>query len=238
MKTMRLITVAAALLALTAIQAAAAQDASTTQPAGPGAAPQPATVAVCDMAAVFKNYDRANDLNKKLKSRVEELKAEAKKRGDEIDKIQNTIEELKPGSKESDAALDKMTKLTIERQAWINFQDELAKREDFRLTKDLYDDVLGRGGKNCPREGLPGGAVQGDEQPGQPQYRRTAPADVAAEGLVQRSIAGHHRGRHQAAQPRLRGQARHAVRRKSQASSTKSQTNDKAQRNNAQNRRG
>ena len=142
MKTMRLITVAAALLALTAIQAAAAQDASTTQPAGPGTAPQPATVAVCDMAAVFKNYDRANDLNKKLKSRVEELKAEAKKRGDEIDKIQNTIEELKPGSKESDAALDKMTKLTIERQAWINFQDELAKREDFRLTKDLYNDVL------------------------------------------------------------------------------------------------
>jgi Skp family chaperone for outer membrane proteins len=35
-----------------------------------------------------------------------------------------------------------MTQLTIDRQAFLNYQDELAKRETFRYTKEVYQDVL------------------------------------------------------------------------------------------------
>ena len=51
-------------------------------------------VGVCDVVAVFKNYDRAKDLTNKLKARIDEIHAEGDKRGKEIDKIKMTMEEL------------------------------------------------------------------------------------------------------------------------------------------------
>jgi Skp family chaperone for outer membrane proteins len=106
------------------------------------AAAAPAKTAVCDLFIILKNYDRGNDLKKELKDRMDKITAEGDKRGKEITKIQDTLEELKPGSKEYDAQLNKMTQLTIDRQAFLNYQDELAKRETFRYTKDVYQDVL------------------------------------------------------------------------------------------------
>jgi Skp family chaperone for outer membrane proteins len=106
------------------------------------AAAGPAKTAVCDLFVVLKNYDRGNDLKKELKARVDKITAEGDKRGKEITKIQDTLEELKPGSKEYDVQLNKMTQLTIDRQAFLNYQDELAKRETFRYTKEVYQDVL------------------------------------------------------------------------------------------------
>jgi Skp family chaperone for outer membrane proteins len=108
----------------------------------PGAAAAPARTAVCDLFIILKNYDRGNDLKKELKTRIDKITAEGDKRGKEITKIQDTLEELKPGSKEYDAQLNKMTQLTIDRQAFLNYQDELAKRETFRYTKEVYQDVL------------------------------------------------------------------------------------------------
>lgn len=109
----------------------------------PGAvAAAPAKTAVCDLFIILKNYDRGNDLKKELKTRIDKITAEGDKRGKEITKIQDTLEELKPGSKEYDAQLNKMTQLTIDRQAFLNYQDELAKRETFRYTKEVYQDVL------------------------------------------------------------------------------------------------
>jgi Skp family chaperone for outer membrane proteins len=117
---------------------------ATTEPAvaAPAAAPAPTKAAVCDLFVILKNYDRGNDLKKELKARIDKITAEGDKRGKEITKIQDTLEELKPGSKEYDAQLNKMTQLTIDRQAFLNYQDELAKRETYRYTKEVYQDVL------------------------------------------------------------------------------------------------
>ena len=115
---------------------------AATEPAAPAAAATPTKTAVCDLFIILKNYDRGNDLKKELKARVDKITAEGDKRGQEITKIQNTLEELKPGSKEYDAQLNKMTQLTIDRQAYLNYQDELAKRETYRYTKEVYQDVM------------------------------------------------------------------------------------------------
>ncbi len=114
---------------------------ATTEPASATAA-APAKSAVCDLFIILKNYDRGNDLKKELKAKVDKITAEGDKRGKEITKIQDTLEELKPGSKEYDAQLNKMTQLTIDRQAFLNYQDELAKRETYRYTKEVYQDVM------------------------------------------------------------------------------------------------
>ena len=117
------------------------KPAAPTATSAPAAA-QPTKSAVCDLFVILKNYDRGNDLKKELKARVDKITAEGDKRGKEITKIQDTLEELKPGSKEYDAQLNKMTQLTIDRQAFLNYQDELAKRETYRYTKEVYQDVL------------------------------------------------------------------------------------------------
>ena len=115
---------------------------AATEPAAPAAAATPTKTAVCDLFIILKNYDRGNDLKKELKARVDKITAEGDKRGQEITKIQNTLEELKHCSKEYDAQLNKMTQLTIDRQAYLNYQDELAKRETYRYTKEVYQDVM------------------------------------------------------------------------------------------------
>lgn len=105
-------------------------------------APPAAKVAVCDVLQVFRNYQRAKDLTEGLKTRVETVKAESDSRGKAIDKLQDEMDRLKIDSKEYNDRLNEKTRLTIERQAYLATQDELAKRENFRLTKDMYTDVL------------------------------------------------------------------------------------------------
>jgi len=117
-------------------------------------APGPTRTAVCDVVAVFKSYDRAKDLTNKLKTRLDEIKAESDDRAKKIEKIKLTLDELKAGSKEYDAQLDKMTQLTIERDAWLTFQDELAKRENLRFTKDMYQEVLAASEKVAKERGF------------------------------------------------------------------------------------
>jgi len=104
--------------------------------------PQATKVAVCDVVMVFKNYQKAKDLTEKLKNRLDEIKAESDKRNKAIERIKMDMDQLKAGSKEYDDRLNEMTKLTIERDAWLTFQDDLAKRENFRLTKEMYDEIL------------------------------------------------------------------------------------------------
>jgi Skp family chaperone for outer membrane proteins len=130
------------LIALGTLIATVALNPTLAQEKSAPAAAAPARTAVCDLFIILKNYDRGNDLKKELKTRIDKITAEGDKRGKEITKIQDTLEELKPGSKEYDAQLNKMTQLTIDRQAFLNYQDELAKRETFRYTKEVYQDVL------------------------------------------------------------------------------------------------
>lgn len=131
----------ATLLAAFVAAPSPAQDkpAPTTAPA---AATQPAKVAVCDLLAVLRNADHGNDCKKELQDRIKRISAESDKRGEEIKKIEDGLELLKQGSKEYDAQLNKMTELSIQRQAYINLQDELAKRDTYRNTKMLYQEAL------------------------------------------------------------------------------------------------
>lgn len=102
----------------------------------------PTKAAVCDVVAVFRQYQRAKELTDKLKERLDAVKKESDERGKAIETIDAEMGQLKLGSPEYDNRLNEKTKLTIERQAYLAFQDDLAKRENFRLTKDMYDDIL------------------------------------------------------------------------------------------------
>jgi len=135
------IVVAAAAAALAWIFPLSAQQGPA--PIG-GAADKPAnaTVAVCDVVVVFNEYQRAKDLTLRLNERRDALRAENEKRGKAIDVLRTELEGLKAGSKEYEQRLNEVQRLTIERTAWLQFQESLIMRDHQRLTREMYEQIL------------------------------------------------------------------------------------------------
>ena len=111
------------------------------QPAAP-ARPAGAQVGVCDVVVVFNEYQRAKDLTVRLNERRDALKAENDKRGKAIDVPRTELEGLKPGSKDYEQRLSEVQRLTIERSAWLQFQEALIMRDHQRLTREMYEQIL------------------------------------------------------------------------------------------------
>ena len=102
----------------------------------------PTRVAVCNIAEVFNNYKRAKDLTARLDARRRRIKSENEKRSKAIESLQMELEGLKEGSKKYEQTFNEIQRLTIERQAWLQFEDSLAVRDHLRLTKEMYDEIL------------------------------------------------------------------------------------------------
>ena len=111
------------------------------QPAAP-AKPAGAQVAVCDVVVVFNEYQRAKDLTVRLNDRRDALKAENDKRGKAIDVLRTELEGLLEGSKDYEQRLNEVQRLTIERAAWLQFQEALIMRDHQRLTREMYEQIL------------------------------------------------------------------------------------------------
>jgi Skp family chaperone for outer membrane proteins len=116
--------------------------AQTTAPAS-----GPAHVAVCDIVAVFNDYQRAKDLTNEFNQRREALKVENEKRVKQIESIQQELDSLDPSSKEYNDRQNEVQRLTIERKAWMEFQENLAMRDHHRLTKQMYEEITAKVGK-------------------------------------------------------------------------------------------
>ena len=99
-------------------------------------------VAVCDVAEVFNNYKRAKDLTAKLDARRQRIKSENEKRGKAIEALQMELEGLKEGSKKYEQTFNEIQRLTIEREAWLQFEDSLALRDHHRLSREMYEEIV------------------------------------------------------------------------------------------------
>ncbi len=108
----------------------------------PAAVPAATRVAVCDVVEVFNNYERAKDLTAKLNLRRKGIQAENKKRKNAIDEIGDELNRLKEGGDEYEKRLSEMQRLTIDRKAWLQFQEARALREHHRLTKAMYEEII------------------------------------------------------------------------------------------------
>jgi Skp family chaperone for outer membrane proteins len=99
-------------------------------------------VAVCDVVRVFRNYDRAKELASQLNKRKTTIDAENEERGRAIEDIQAKLSRLNRGSEAYEEQFAKAQQLTIERQAWYQFQTAVAMREHHRLTRQMYGQIL------------------------------------------------------------------------------------------------
>jgi len=102
---------------------------------------QPAPVAVCDVVEVFNNYKRSADLKIDFDKRKERIEAENKKRLDAIDMVKGEMEGFTPGTKDYEERFEKLQRLSIERQAWLKYQEFLASKEQLQVTEDMYRQI-------------------------------------------------------------------------------------------------
>ena len=98
-------------------------------------------VAVCDVVQVFNNYVRANDLTAKLTEQTEAIKGEDEKRRKAIETLEMELEGLLKGSKEYQQRYNEMHRQRINRQAWLKYEEDMARREHHRLTSEMYVEV-------------------------------------------------------------------------------------------------
>jgi len=110
----------------------------------PASAPAAAAtrVGTCDIVYVFNNFQRASDLKKEFEARGRDLQSEAEKRRKAIETLASELQGLKEGSKEFDQRLSEMQRLDIEFEAWKKLQDAQLKRDHYRLTREMYDQLL------------------------------------------------------------------------------------------------
>lgn len=140
----KLKTVKMLVLALTALAAIALLFAQVqAQPAPvPKAMPQ-AKVAVCDIVKIFANYQKAKDIEAKLREARRTVDAEDEKRKTKITAMENELMEgLDPASKEYETRLAELTRLNIERETWLKFEEKRQGMDRYRLTELMYKEVL------------------------------------------------------------------------------------------------
>ncbi len=111
-------------------------------------------VAVCDIVEVFNNYERAKDLTSKLNERTKGIEGENQTRLKSLEAIKMELEGLNPGSPEHDQRLNELQRLSIERDAWLKFQETLARREHVRFTQQMYEEILGTIGEISREKGI------------------------------------------------------------------------------------
>jgi Skp family chaperone for outer membrane proteins len=131
------VAVVAALLA-----AAVIWSTSLAQPAGGAKPPAAVKASVCDVAAVFSNYQRARDLFEKEKQRRQSIEAEAEQRAKKIEALQMTLEGLRPDSKEYSRTLEEIERQGMSREIWVKMERSKALREHVRLTKEMYAELM------------------------------------------------------------------------------------------------
>ena len=114
---------------------------SAAQPAATDAG---ARVAVCDVVRVFNNYIRGTDLTKMMNQERAKVDAENRKRSDAIDAIKEELgpNGLKKGSPEYDKRYLEMQRLSIDREAYVQYKSAVAAHQHFRLTKEMFQEIL------------------------------------------------------------------------------------------------
>jgi len=125
--------------ALAILAVAAFMTPGSAQPA-PKATPTP--VGVCDIAAVFNQYERAKDLSDRFAQKRQALVAEAKKRSDAVRQMGKALESLAPGSKAYEAKLIEIETKTVELTNWRQLQGRINDRQYFLLTQQMYNEIV------------------------------------------------------------------------------------------------
>jgi len=111
-------------------------------------------IAFCDLVSVFNNYQRAKDLTTELNERRNTIKAESEKRKKAVDTLSMELENYKKGSPQYDQTFNEVARQSIELDAYLRYQEQVALRDHRNLTKEMYKEIISAVGKVAAQQGV------------------------------------------------------------------------------------
>lgn len=123
---------------------------AVAQPAAPAGGP----IAFCDLVMVFNNYQRAKDMTTELNERRKAIEAERTKRGKAVEALQMELQNYKKGSSQYEKTLNEVQRQSIELEAYLRFQEQLALREHRSLTEEMYKEIVTAVAQAAKRQGV------------------------------------------------------------------------------------
>jgi len=139
---------------LLAIFALAGLAALLTGAVAQPASPARARIAFCDLVLVFNNYQRAKDMTTELNERRKAIEAERSKRTKAVDALKMELQNYKKGSQQYEKTLNEVQRQSIELEAYLRFQEQLALREHRSLTEEMYNEIIGAVAKAATQQGI------------------------------------------------------------------------------------
>ncbi len=118
------------------------------------AAPVGGRIAFCDLVLVFNNYQRAKDMTTELNERRKAIEAEKNKRGKAVEALQMELQNYKKGSQQYEKTLNEVQRQSIELEAYLRFQEQLALREHRSLTEEMYKEIVTAVASAAKRQGI------------------------------------------------------------------------------------
>ena len=115
--------------------------------AQPAAAPAPAAaptlVAVCDVAAVFANSEKAQDLKRRENANTKGLAETEKQKAAEIrDKQNSLLEDVAPDTTDYNTRLGEIQQMIVAMKAWGEMADWQSKQWKYKQTLKLYRKIM------------------------------------------------------------------------------------------------
>lgn len=101
----------------------------------------PTKVAVCNIASVLGDYQRAKDLTNDLKEQRDAIEAENKTRIKKAEELQTQLEGYKIDSPKYDETLQAAQRHEINRRVWLQMKQQEMLRKHRRLLEEMYKDI-------------------------------------------------------------------------------------------------
>ncbi len=117
------------------------------------ATPTRGQIAFCDLVSLFNNYQRAKDLTTELNERRTAIKAESEKRTKAVETLKMELENYKKGSQQYEQTFNEVARQSIDLDAYLRYQEQLALRDHRSLTEEMYKEIIGAVGKVAARQG-------------------------------------------------------------------------------------
>lgn len=126
--------------------AAHAQQAGQGAAAGRAAAAEESTgphkIGLIDMARVFKEYKKFEDLRDKLKAEYDAVQSGGQGKAQQMQKLQEEMKQFEQGSQEYTDREQQLVKMNAELQAFGRSAQRDLMRKESELFRDVYDDAL------------------------------------------------------------------------------------------------
>jgi len=117
-------------------------------------APVRGQIAFCDLVSIFNNYQRAKDLTTELNERRNAIKAESDKRTKAVETLRMELENYKKGSQQYDQTFNEVARQSIELDAYLRYQEQLALRDHRGLTEEMYKEIIAAVTKVATQQGI------------------------------------------------------------------------------------